>query len=289
MRKIASKKKTSLFRKLVLGPVAPILAAIVGGVFSLTAALVPRVVPIKVVAIEPAKQSQPSAPQSFAHVPTAAPELPAATIAKTYEKRLGEWMQGGAGEYDAVAIDAVPQLDSWSEIAPFPNPSIELPAPIAVPSPVPFQVETLNSSLAQAEAKSPAKTETPRVVSSHRPNLTYGVWTIFASDARGTVWNNSTLKIKSQQVTRDGLQFAGFLDWRADGKHAGREYVVGNYDDDTRILYIEGHRSAGNDRQLALSACSARLSEDGRRLMDGTWGSASAHRPAIPGRWQARR
>ena len=289
MRKIAPKRKTSLFRKLVLGPVAPILAAIIGGVFSLTAALVPRVVPIKVVAVEAAKQTQAPELRSIAHVPNSVAELPAAAITKTYEERLGEWMRGGAGEYDTIAAGAIPPSNNWTDFAPFQAPSFELPAPIAVPPPVAFKAETLNSSLTQAEAKSPARLETPREISDHRPNLTYGVWTIFASDTRGTVWNNSTLKITSQQETQDGLQFAGFLDWRADGRRAGREYVVGNYADDTRVLYIEGHRSAGNDRQLALSACSAKLSEDGRRLTDGTWGSASAHRPAIPGRWQARR
>jgi hypothetical protein len=149
-----------------------------------------------------------------------------------------------------------------------------------------FQTEAVNSSLVQAEANSPARHESRR--SGSIPNLTYGVWTIFASkDSRGTVWNNSTLKITSQRHTADGLQIAGYLDWRANGRRAGREYVVGNYVDETRHLFIEGRKSAGNNRQLALSACSARLSEDGRRLTEGTWGSASGQRPAIPGRWEA--
>jgi hypothetical protein len=162
--------------------------------------------------------------------------------------------------------------------------------PVPATTPIQFKADTLALSLERAEARSPARTETRRIAKSDRPNLTYGVWTIFASkDARGTVWNKSTLKITKQRETADGLQVMGYLDWRANGKCAGREYVVGNYVHDSRNLFIEGKASAGCDRNRALTACSAKLSPDGRRLTNGTWGSASAHHRVIPGRWEAQR
>jgi hypothetical protein len=264
MRKVASRKKPSLIRKIFMGPSAAIVAAVVGGVFSLTSAVVPRVLPLE----EPAPEPVAPSPEPIARAPIPIPYTP------------------------PVPEVVVPEL----AVAPQPRavaPVVVLPsAPrVAIPKPMAFEADSLASSLAHAEAKSPARTEVRRPASANRhPNLTYGVWTIFGSkDARGTVWNQSTLKITSQRETPDGLQIVGFLDWRANGKRAGREYVVGNYVEDTRSLFIEGRSSAGCDSKLALSACSAKLSEDGRRLIDGTWGSASARHPAIPGRWQARR
>jgi hypothetical protein len=253
MRKVASRRKPNLIRKIVMGPSAAIVAAIVGGVFSVTSALVPRVISLKEAAPEPALPSS----EPIAYTPVPIPYEPVSS-----------------------GFAAAPRI-AHPPTAP----------PVATFKPIAFKADTLASSLAHAEAKSPARAEVgPRTAVRHRPNLTYGVWTIFASkDARGTVWNNSTLKITAQEETSDGLQIVGFLDWRANGKRAGREYVVGNYVEDTRSLFIEGRSSAGCDCKLAPSACSARLSEDGRRLTDGTWGSASAHCPAIPGRWTAQR
>jgi hypothetical protein len=163
-----------------------------------------------------------------------------------------------------------------------------VPSVTNVGSPITFNFESIAPTFARAESQSPAIHETTRPAIPKRPNLTYGVWTIFAAkDVRGNLWNNSTLKITAQQETANGLQVAGFLDWRTNGKCAGREFVVGNYDEETRSLFLEGRSSSGCNCKLALSACSARLSEDGRRLTDGVWGSVSAHKRAIPGRWEA--
>jgi hypothetical protein len=285
MRKSASRKKTSLLRKIVLGPVAPIVAAIIGGLFSLTSTVVSRVLPPKQVAVERAVPAIDSLTQPRFSLPTAPRNSQAS---KRYEDRLGDWLQGKSADFDSGSIGAAPQTSGWADFEPVRAPSIAVspPAPAVARQPTAtFESTSVNTSHAHAEVKAPAQREAP--AKSKRPNLTYGVWTIFAAkDARGTPWSNSTLKITSQHDTSDGLQVAGFLDWRA-GKRAGREFVVGNYEDKTRTLYIEGRTSGGNDRKLALSACSARLSEDERRLTNGTWGSASAHRPTIPGRWEA--
>jgi hypothetical protein len=271
MRKSVVRKKPSLFKRFVMGPPAAILAAAVGGTFSLTAAILPRFLPSHEETIEPAVAAQEriaivpisvavhtvsSPPPTVLPLPTSPPIAAAPTLRQP----------------DGVVKTAVP-----------------IP-PVPTATPVKFKADSLVRSFERAEARSPARTETPRSRNGHRPNLTYGVWTIFASkDARGTIWNNSTLKITKQQETPDGLQVVGFLDWRANGKCAGREYVVGNYVEDSRSLFIEGKASAGCDRNLALSACSAKLSEDGRRLTGGTWSSASARHRTIPGRWEAQR
>jgi hypothetical protein len=271
MRRTSTRKKPSLIKRLVKGPQAAILAAGVGGIFSLTAAVVPRLLPVKQTSPGPAvlgKESIAIIPISVAVHSISSEPATASPVPSSLEERPAPSLRQPEGILKTVA--------------PIP--------PLPATTPIEFQADTLALSLKRAEAKSPAWAESPRRIANDRPNLTYGVWTIFASkDVRGTIWNNSTLKITKQQVTPDGLQFVGFLDWRANGKCAGREYVVGNYVLDSRSLFIEGRASSGCDKKLALTACSAKLSDDGRRLIDGTWSSASAHHRAIPGRWEARR
>lgn len=244
-----TRKKPSVFKRLFSGNSAAIVAALIGGVFSLTSAVIPRVIPLD----------------------SALPEQVAAA-----EGSLPERLPSIAAEPVDVSL-AIPE---------------RVPAVAATPvSMVPqFQPEALGSSLACAEMESlrnrmESQTQVPV---RRRPNLTYGVWTIFAArDSRGTIWNNSTLKITSQQETNDGLHVAGYLDWRANGKLAGREFVEGHYVDDTRSLFIQGRSAKRCDRKLVLVAGSAQLSEDERRLTSGTWGSISGCRPVAPGRWEA--
>lgn len=278
MKKGASRKKTSRLRKIFTGPSAAIVAAAVGGVFSLSAAVVPRLLPVK-------QTAQPPAPAPIVYAPIPVPhEPPLREPVWTTPIQLELSVKLPTFPTTAELVVEKPAA-SPKTVQAVANPPAEKRVPIE------FEADKVATSLVQAEAKAPPRTDRhARLPNFHRPNLTYGVWTIFAArDARGNVWNNSTLKITSQRETADGLQIAGFLDWRANGRCAGREYVVGNYVEDTRSLFLQGQRFAGADRRVALSACSARLSEDGRRLIDGTWGSATAHRPATPGRWEARR
>lgn len=302
MRKTTTRKKPARKRKWYMGPAAAIVAAAVGGIFSLSSALVSRLVPARQ-APSPSVATQPMAmPIAYNDDPLPRPhEIPV---------REPQWTTPIQLEL-SVNLPSFPTSDkplreSPAAIAEGPveqrqplkqtivvQPSIADRQTVAVEQPpqsVQFEASRLAESLSQAESRAPQSNTQPNAARPKRPNLTYGVWTIFAAkDARGNVWNNSTLKITSQQETPDGLKFAGFLDWRANGRSAGREYVVGNYVEDTRSVFLQGHRFDRNDRRLALSSCSAQLSEDGRHLTNGTWGSATARRPATPGRWEARR
>jgi hypothetical protein len=273
-----------------MGPPAAIVAAIIGGLFSLTSAVV-RALPTHncpQAATSCEREVVSSATGDAASHPIAVPlDREYAERADSYASRLGAWFRGETAEHSADGMTATPRSTEWLAYEPFEIPSTP-PAHKPNATPNTFAAKAIDASLTRAEAESPARQETPHP--KQRPNLTYGVWTIFASkDARGTVWNNSTLKITSQRETPDGLQIAGYLDWRAKGNRAGREFVVGNYVNETRSLFIEGYKAAGDHRQMALMACSARLSEDERRLTGGTWGSATGHRPTIPGNWEARR
>jgi hypothetical protein len=239
------RKKPSVLKKLFSGNSAAIVAALIGGVFSLTSAIIPRVLP------------------------------------------LDQLLHEQSGASDGPVPERLPSITAEPV-------DVSVATPISVPGPVSvlpeFKPEALGSSLACAEMESLRNrigTET-QVPARHRPNLTYGVWTIFAArDSRGTVWNNSTLKITSQQETNDGLHVAGYLDLRANGKVAGREFVEGHYVYDTRSLFIQGRPAKRCDRKLVLVGGSAQLSEDERRLTGGTWGSISGCRPVTPGRWEA--
>ena len=146
------------------------------------------------------------------------------------------------------------------------------------------------SIAASGLAEQPSFATEPGRLPAAKPNLTYGVWTLFKSaDAQGTDWSNSTLKFTTQQETPDGLRLTGFFDWRAGGKIAGREYVVGNYVAQSKQLFVEGQATQNMAKKpLALTSFSAKLTDDGRRLADGTWGSTPGRQASVPGRWEAR-
>jgi hypothetical protein len=185
--------KQNLLNRLTLGPASAIVAAIVGGVFSITAALVPE--------IFPASNTGP------------------------------------------------------------------VPTPVAAGSNQP---------------SSPAV--------STKPHLTYGTWTLLESkDDCGTDWSNSVLKFTKQQPCDDGLELEGVFEWRTGDKLIGREFVKGNYVESTRNLYIEGQKVESDTGELAVGSFSARLAEDNRHLLDGTWGSTVGNRAGVPGTWRARR
>lgn len=124
------------------------------------------------------------------------------------------------------------------------------------------------------------------------PHLTYGTWTLLESkDTAGNDWSNSVLKFTAQRPTEDGLELEGFFEWREGETLIGKEYVRGNYVASTRNLYFEGQsvEKACENRELEVGSFSARLAEDNRQLIEGTWGSAVGHRADVPGTWRARR
>jgi hypothetical protein len=122
------------------------------------------------------------------------------------------------------------------------------------------------------------------------PSLTFGAWTITSStDEEGTDFTGSTLKFISQHETRDGLEATGFFEWRGNGELLGREHVVAHFDAGTRQLFIEGKYVESPKDVLAIGSFSAKLSEDGRQLIDGSWGNTPGNRVGMLGTWEARR
>ena len=127
------------------------------------------------------------------------------------------------------------------------------------------------------------------------PNLTAGTWTLGpATSDDGTDWSNSTLKILTATPTPEGLDVTGVFDWRTIDLSQGYEEVTGQYVASSRQLFLEGRRIIQTDSQaakgeLALASYSAVLSQDGRMLLDGHWGSTTANPAGFPGSWQARR
>lgn len=193
--------KVGLFRKLLMGPSSAIIAAVVGGVFSLTAAIVPQLLP-----------ANKETPVLATIAPQAAHPEPAVTSSKV--------------------------------------------------------------------STSPSRS---------LPRLTYGTWTLIESkDDAGTDWRNSVLKFTSQRETEDGLELEGFFEWRNGLTLIGKEIVIAHYVEATRHVYIEG-QSVDCPTVLAVGSFSACLSDDDRRLTDGTWGSSAGHRDGVPGTWEARR
>jgi hypothetical protein len=131
---------------------------------------------------------------------------------------------------------------------------------------------------------------TPIGGSPAMPNLTFGAWSIVDSiDDAGIDNTGSTLKFISQQESAGGLQATGFFEWRSGEKLLGREYVVANFDAASRQIFIEGKSVESPTGTLALGSFSARISDDGRRLLEGTWGNTPGNPRGYLGKWQARR
>ncbi len=122
------------------------------------------------------------------------------------------------------------------------------------------------------------------------PNLTFGAWSIVDSiDEAGTDFSGSTLKFVSQRELASGLEATGFFEWRSGSQVLGREYVVANFDMASRQLFIEGKSVESPAGILAVGSFSARVSNDGRELLDGRWGDTPANQHGVFGKWQARR
>jgi hypothetical protein len=123
------------------------------------------------------------------------------------------------------------------------------------------------------------------------PNFTLGAWTIFDSfDDEGHDYRGSTIKFRSQRETPHGLELTGSFEWMLDNQIVlGEEHFVAHYEAATRQLYIEGQYVNSPTGELAVGSFSARLSDDGRKLTDGTWGNTPNRQAGVPGSWNARR
>jgi hypothetical protein len=122
------------------------------------------------------------------------------------------------------------------------------------------------------------------------PNLTFGTWSIVNSiDEAGTDFSGSMLKFISQREVAGGIEATGFFEWRSENQVLGREYVVASFDAATRQIFIEGKAVECPTGRLAIGSYSVRVSDDGRQLLDGTWGDTPGNQHGIFGKWQARR
>jgi hypothetical protein len=152
--------------------------------------------------------------------------------------------------------------------------------------------ESIPSHQAHQAAASAVAPITPIAATTRAlPNLTFGVWTIVAStDEAGSDFRGSTIKFKSQRETPEGLELVGWFEWRNNNETViGEEHFVAHFEAATRQLYIEGQYVNSPTGQLAVGSFSARLSDDGRQLVDGRWGNTPSHQSGIPGSWEARR
>jgi hypothetical protein len=123
-----------------------------------------------------------------------------------------------------------------------------------------------------------------------RPNFIYGTWTITDSKGEdGNTWNDSTIKFTSEQPTTDGVEFAGFFEWRMNDRLLGREFFSGRYVAADRMMYFEGQTVQSPTNELAIGSFSCRLSDDNRKLLDGTWGNTAGNLSGVLGVWTARR
>jgi len=146
----------------------------------------------------------------------------------------------------------------------------------------------LRTAAAAPIAASP--TQPPAAATPARPNFVYGTWTITDGKGEdGNTWNDSTIKFTSEQPTADGVEFAGFFEWRMNDRLLGREFFAGRYVAADRMMYFEGHTVHSPTNELAIGSFSCKLSDDGRKLLDGTWGNTAGNLSGVLGIWTARR
>jgi len=149
--------------------------------------------------------------------------------------------------------------------------------------------ETSTPPVTQPE---PSPVAQPAAAARALPHLTYGIWTLHnAIDDSKNDWSNSVLQFTSQEPTPDGLLLKGTFNWRLNGELAGTEEVTGHYVEETRQVILEGTSIKSvhpRELPLALGSYSATLGPEGRRLLDGRWGS-TAKEAGVAGQWEASR
>jgi hypothetical protein len=105
-----------------------------------------------------------------------------------------------------------------------------------------------------------ARVQRTRIASVARQQvLTPGVWTLRGVSNHGIAWT-ADLMLKSD--------LSGTLVWKKDGSRVGNEDFRGSYNAKTRQLTLVGYQKAG---EILNGTYKATLSEDGRRLIAGTW------------------
>jgi|KBSSwiStaDraftv2_1062776.scaffolds.fasta_scaffold18932_4 hypothetical protein len=149
----------------------------------------------------------------------------------------------------------------------------------------------IETATAAAATVAPPRPIAPPAMSL--PNLGFGTWTLRNANDGVVDWSNSVLKFTQQEPTPEGLALKGSFTWRSNGVLIGTETVSGYYVARTRTIFMEGDSvvDVPNDlnQRLAVGSYSVILSDDERRLVEGTWGSTATNEPGMPGSWEATR
>jgi len=88
----------------------------------------------------------------------------------------------------------------------------------------------------------------------------------------------------SARLVLDEQSGKGHFDWLSAKGASGRELVTWSFDDRTAMLRLSGYEMLDPKGNIGVGTYEAELSDDGARLIRGTWGA-----PALPGTWEATR
>lgn len=101
--------------------------------------------------------------------------------------------------------------------------------------------------------------------------FTKGKWVLTqATDVKNVDWSGTICKFTSQMRKPNRILLKGYFDWHGSDGSGVREKFTGTYNIKTRQIALEGQRlDSGNN--ILLSVYSARLTDDGTTITDGTW------------------
>ena len=155
------------------------------------------------------------------------------------DRRVQSLLEGG--RTGGIATASVP--------APAP---VQAQAPTPAPAPAPIQV---------TPTQTPPRPETP---------LRMGIWKLSGREGN-TRWD-ADLVIQNFRNN----EFTGYFDWYEGPSEifGGREYFEGTYNDLRQLAFMRGTRLERR-RNIATGQYQARVSSDGMRLTDGTWGGGT--------------
>ncbi len=108
------------------------------------------------------------------------------------------------------------------------------------------------------------------------PSTQINAWQVKGMDS--IAWTAQLVFLEESNV--------GYFDWKsADGANSGREPFTYSFDDKTQVLRIWGAKIIDPKGNIIHAQYKATLSEDGKRLENGTWFGPGV----LPGTWTATR
>ena len=113
-------------------------------------------------------------------------------------------------------------------------------------------------------------------------DLTTLPWLVNAVDLAERPWSNSYLVFTEQVPEGDGFKLSGYFDWFLSGIPQGRELVRGTMNS-TGAIDLAGYELI-NPGAIILDVYRARLSQDGKSIVNGTFGVPQG----VSGVWSAK-